>query len=66
MHWVQDDDSDKIDSLQVQLDDLEEKLRKEETEHNDTKEELEDLKNKVFDCVMLLDVARMRWVCDLP
>ena len=36
-----------MDALQAQVDEFEEKLRKEKAEHNDTKEEVEDLKNKV-------------------
>ena len=46
-----------MDALQAQVDELEEKLRKEKAEHNDTKEELEDLKNKVLYITVSLSAA---------
>lgn len=40
-------DTEKIDELQSQIDELEERLRKEVSDHNESKEEMENLTKKV-------------------
>ena len=45
--YEQVDDSEKVDALQSQIDELEEQLRKERSENSEAKEEIADLEAKV-------------------
>lgn len=53
-YWNQVDDSEKIESLQAQLDDLDEKLRKEQAEHKEAKDVIEELKAMVISHVNIV------------